>query len=307
MLAIFWKEAADHFGRRRSAMLFGLVMVGVIWGAFVNEAAIISGGTGFFYLDIFTTTSGVPLSLHAFIAFFGPIIGIALGFDSINGERTQGTLSRILAQPVHRDDVYNGKFLAGLLTLAVAVFSMGVAVVGIGMFRLGVPPSGDEMIRLTGFGLIVVLYLSFWLALAMAASIFLRNAVASALMSLTGWIVLSIFVGFAATTAADRIVPEIQTEDDRALHAQVQLWVGRVSPEGLFSEATGVLLDPIYGRFLNPFAIQREQVQGLDFLSPVSAGQSLQLVWPHIVVLLAMVSVLLVVSYARFMREEIRA
>ena len=195
MLAIFWKETADHFGRRRSAMLLGLVMVGVVWGAFVDKTAIITGGTGFFYLDIFTTTSGVPLSLHAFISFFGPIIGIALGFDAINGERTQGTLARILAQPVHRDSVYNGKFLAGLLTLSVAVFSMGVAVVGIGMFRLGVPPSGDEMVRLTGFGLIVVLYLAFWLALAMAASIFLRNAVASALMALGGWIVLSIFVG----------------------------------------------------------------------------------------------------------------
>jgi len=307
MLAIFWKEAADHFGRRRSAMLFGLVMVGVIWGAFVDKSAIITGGTGFFYLDIFTTTSGVPLSLHAFIAFFGPIIGIALGFDSINGERTQGTLSRILAQPVHRDDVYNGKFLAGLLTLAVAVFSMGIAVVGIGMYRLGVPPSGDEMIRLTGFGLIVVLYLSFWLALAMAASIFLRNAVASALMSLAGWIVLSIFVGFLASGVAERIVPEVTTAEQALDRFNVETWIARASPSQLFSEATGILLDPIQGRVLGPLALlQPERLQGL-LISPVSAGQSLQLVWPHIVVLLAMVSILLVASYARFMREEIRA
>lgn len=307
MLAIFWKETADHFGRRRSAMLLGLVMVGVVWGAFVDKTAIITGGTGFFYLDIFTTTRGVPLSLHAFISFFGPIIGIALGFDAINGERTQGTLARILAQPVHRDSVYNGKFLAGLLTLSVAVFSMGVAVVGIGMFRLGVPPSGDEMVRLTGFGLIVVLYLAFWLALAMAASIFLRNAVASALMSLGGWIVLSLFVGFLATGVAERIVPDVQTADEALSRFNVETWIARASPSQLFSEATGILLDPIQGRVLGSLAlVQPGRLEGL-LVSPVSAGQSLQLVWPHIVVLLAMVSTLLVVSYARFMREEIRA
>lgn len=307
MLAIFWKETADHFGRRRSAMLLGLVMVGVVWGAFVDKTAVITGGTGFFYLDIFTTTSGVPLSLHAFISFFGPIIGIALGFDAINGERTQGTLARILAQPVHRDSVYNGKFLAGLLTLSVAVFSMGVAVVGIGMFRLGVPPAGDEMVRLTGFGLIVVLYLAFWLALAMAASIFLRNAVASALMALGGWIVLSLFVGFLATGVAERIVPDVQTADEALSRFNVETWIARASPSQVFSEATGILLDPIQGRVLGSITlVQPERLEGL-LVSPVSAGQSLQLVWPHIVVLLAMVSTLLVVSYARFMREEIRA
>ena len=306
MLAIFWKEAADHFGRRRSAMLFGLVIVGVIWGAFVDKNAVIRGGTGFFYLDLFTTTSGVPLSLHGFIGFFGPIIGIALGFDSINGERTQGTLSRILAQPVHRDDVYNGKFLAGLLTLTVAVFSTGVAVVGIGMFRLGVPPSADEVLRLVGFGAIVVTYLAFWLALAMAASIFLRNAVASALMSLAGWIAISIFIGFAASATAERIVPEVLTQEDALHRFNVETWVARASPAQLFSEATGILLDPIQGRVLTPLALQPDRLEGL-LVSPVSASQSLQLVWPHIVVLFAMVSILLVISYARFMREEIRA
>ena len=65
-------------------------------------------------------TGAILLSaVLSFISFFGPIIGIALGFDAINSERTQGTLSRVLAQPVYRDAVFNGKFLAAMLTLAV--------------------------------------------------------------------------------------------------------------------------------------------------------------------------------------------
>ncbi len=306
MRAIFWKELSDHFGKKRFNLMLGLVLVGVAWAAFIDKDAVVSGGTGSFYLDLFTTTDGVPLSLLSFLSFFGPIIGITLGFDSINSERTQGTLSRILAQPVYRDAVYNGKFLAGLFTLTIVVFSLGIAAVGVAMARYGLPPSGDETLRLIGFGSVTIAYLAFWLALSMAASIFLRNAVASALVSIGVWISISFFIVFAATAVADRMVPDVQDLADQARHTNVQLWVGRVSPERLFSEATGTLLDPIGGRILNPLGVAPERLQGL-LMSPVSAGQSLQLVWPHIVVLLAMIASLIGVSYVRFMREEVRS
>ena len=38
----------------------------------------------------------------------------SFGLDAVNSERAQGTLSRLLAQPIHRDDVINGKFAAGI-------------------------------------------------------------------------------------------------------------------------------------------------------------------------------------------------
>ena len=93
MTALFWKELADHFGRRRFTLLLGLVALGLVWGAFVDLAQLASQGRQFFFLDVFTSTAGVPISLLSFLSFFGPVIGIALGFDAINGERTQGTLA----------------------------------------------------------------------------------------------------------------------------------------------------------------------------------------------------------------------
>jgi ABC-2 type transport system permease protein len=304
--AIYWKELGDHFGRRRFTLLLGLVALGAVWGTFIDKDLMIVSGTGFFYLDVFTTTAGVPISLLAFISFFGPIIGITLGFDSINGERTQGTLSRILSQPVYRDAVYNGKFLAGLTTLAVVLLSLGTTTVGVMMFRIGIAPSAQEMLRLVGFGLVALAYLSFWLALAMTASIFLRTAVSSALVSIGVWIAASFFIVLAASTIADRVVPDVETAEDALRHFNVQRWVERASPGELFTEATGILLDPIRGRVLNPLSVAPERLEGL-LASPVSAGQSLQLVWPHIVVLVSMVAILLALSYVRFMREEIRA
>ena len=207
---------------------------------------------------------------------------------------------------MYRDAVYNGKFLAGLFTLIMVVLSLGIAAVGVAMFRFGLPPSSDEVLRLIGFGFVTIGYLAFWLALSMTASIFLRNAVASALVSIGIWIGISFFIVFASSAIADRMVPDIEEIEDQARHTNIQLWVGRVSPERLYTEATGTLLDPIGGRFLNPLGVAPERLQGL-LLSPVSAGQSLLLVWPHIIALLGMIATLLSVSYVRFMREEIRS
>ena len=309
MWAVFWKELADHFGRRRFVLLLVTVLLGVVWGSFIDVDRLIATGAGFFFLDVFLSADSVPISLLEFLAFFGPIIGIALGFDAINGERTQGTLARLLSQPVYRDAVFNGKFLAGLTTLAIVVVSMGLSVIGVAMFRIGVPPGGDEITRLIGFGLVSIAYLAFWLAAAMTASVFLRTAVASALVSIGVWVAASFFVLLAASAIADRVVSEIETVDDAQRHFNVERWVARASPGELFSEATGILLDPMNGRALSIGAIQAFEPSRFAGLlaSPVPASQSLQLVWPHIVVLLAMVTVLFVVSYVRFMREEIRA
>ena len=44
--------------------------------------------------------------------YLGPLLGIAFGFDAINGERSDRTLPRLVAQPIHRDAVIIGKFVA---------------------------------------------------------------------------------------------------------------------------------------------------------------------------------------------------
>ena len=145
MVAVFWKEMADHLGRRRFVFLLALVVLGFLWGLTIMLREV-EGGQGsvdeFLYLRIFTAGSGVLPSFLFVVSFFGPLVGIILGFDSINGERTQGTLSRLLSQPVFRDAVFNGKFLAGILTLSIVLVSMILAVIGVGMFVLGYAPAG---------------------------------------------------------------------------------------------------------------------------------------------------------------------
>jgi hypothetical protein len=59
------------------------------------------------------------------MVFFGPLLGLALGFDAINKEFSTGTLSILLGQPIFRDSVINGKLIAG--ATALTTLTMGTA------------------------------------------------------------------------------------------------------------------------------------------------------------------------------------
>lgn len=94
-----------------------------------------------------------------------------MGFDAINGERTRGTLSLILSQPIYRDAIINGKFLASLATVAIMIASIMVMIAGISIAKLGVVPNGQEVVRAILFFIACILYIAFWMSLAILFSI----------------------------------------------------------------------------------------------------------------------------------------
>ena len=57
------------------------------------------------FLALFTVGSaniGI-LRVDAFVGMVAPLLGLAFAFDAVNGERSEGTLPRLLAQPIYRD------------------------------------------------------------------------------------------------------------------------------------------------------------------------------------------------------------
>ena len=91
-----------------------------------------------------------------FVAFFGPLIGLVLGFDAINRERAHGTLIKLISQPIYRDAVINGKFLAGLTTITILLVSIVLAISGFGLMLLGIVPGIEEVLRLVVYLIISI-------------------------------------------------------------------------------------------------------------------------------------------------------
>lgn len=293
MATIFRKEMADYFTSIRIVILFLLVFGASAAGLFASFQGIRGVGvdTGFVFLKLFTTSGSEIPSLTTFIALFVPIIGIALGFDAINSERSSGTLSRILSQPIYRDNVINAKFLAGIATLFIMLFATMLIVAGYGLRMIGVPPSSEEIIRLFLYLILTVIYGAFWMGLAILFSVLFRKIATSLLSSIGLWL----FFGFFWVSL---IVPAIAKTTEASLLLQ------RISPNTLFGEATTVLLLPIWrGAGL---LTAGEELQYM-ILNPLSLGQSMLIIWPHIIGLIGITAICFAASYVLFMRQEIRA
>ncbi len=308
--AVFRKELADHFNSRRFLILATIVAVtglAAIYVAAVNIRQEVreTAESGFVFLRLFTASGGSLPPFTSFMGFLGPLVGLALGFDAINGERVRGTLSRLVAQPIHRDSIINGKFLASICIIALMIFALGFIVAGLGLRLIGIPPTGEEVLRILAYLGLSVVYVAFWLALSLLFSVVFRQTATSALAAIATWLFVVIFVGLLAGLIADAVVPVGSDAGAEELlrHERLHQALGRLSPTILYDEATTVLLQPQV-RTLGPVLLSQIEwaVPG-----PLPFGQSLLLIWPHLTGLVAATLVCFAASYVLFMRHEIRA
>src|SRR5262249_28107719 len=150
---VFIKEMSDHLTSVRMRILEWLiVLVGIVTVYFtIQEIKDTTAEDPFLFLKLFSATRETRLSFAVFMTFLVPLVAIGLGFDSINSEFNRRTLSRILAQPIYRDALLFGKFLAGLLALAIGLVSLWLLVLGLGLLLLCLQPSTEDMIPMIGF------------------------------------------------------------------------------------------------------------------------------------------------------------
>ncbi|MGD2269385.1 MAG: ABC transporter permease subunit [Desulfobacterales bacterium] len=311
---ILKKELADHFSSYRFMILFALIaMVSLItvYMAGINLRQELEGVAKprFVFLMLFTSR-GALFSLVQFVAFFGPLIGLILGFDTINRERSDGTLSKLLSQPIYRDDVINGKFLAGVVTIAIMMVSIVMVITGLGLSQVGVVPGIEELWRILIYLIISIVYISFWLGVAILFSILLRNIATSALAALSVWIFFSFFVSLGASVMAGALTPDASENNPDAMisRAKITKAISLASPMELYSDSAATIIDPM--RKTNRSFVQMGFIERLSmarFSGPLPLSQSMFVVAPYIISLLAITVICFAVSYIVFMRQEIRS
>jgi ABC-2 type transport system permease protein len=305
--AVFQRELADNLLSVRMRLLELLVLLtgtGAVYAA-IGEIKNTVGEDQFVFLRIFTIAREPLPSFTTFLAFLIPIVAIALAFDSVNGEFSRRTMSRILAQPIYRDALLFGKILAGLGTLAVFLTGLWLFLMGLGILLLGVPPSGEEILRSLYFLVTAVAYGGVWLALALLFSIVFRAPATAALAALSFWLLFAVFWAMIVpllTALLSPVDPFDPLSQISALNTATGL--NRLSPNTLFAETTHALLNP-GARALGPvFAFQ---LHGALVGAPLPLSQSVLLVWPQLTGLVAASILLFTVGYVVFQRQEVRA
>lgn len=307
------KEFVDHIHSVRFVILVVLVALAGLASVHsasgpIRNAASAATDVPSIFLYVFTLAPDRVPAFHEFIAILGPLLGIAFGFDAVNGERSQRTLPRLVAQPIHRDEVINGKFVAGLGAIALALAAVMAVVVSYGMLRLGIGPTVGEVVRMIAFFVVAVVYIALWLALATVLSVVTRRAATAALAAIAAWLLFTLFGGLIAGLVADTVhpVPATNPTTEQVLdNARLELTVRRFSPSQLYQEATGVLLNP--SRQSTGLVVGEDPSTSQALPSTLSLPDSLVLAWWQVAVLVGGVVVLFAGAYAAFMRQEVRA
>ena len=315
LAAVFKKELCDHFSSYRFVILFALIgMVSFITtymaGIHLRENLEALANIRFPFLMLFSAT-GALFSMIQFVAFFGPLIGLVLGFDCINRERAHGTLIKLISQPIYRDAVINGKFLAGVVTIAIMLVSIVLVISGFGLALVGVVPGIEEIWRLVIYLIISIFYISFWLGIAILFSILFRGIATSALASVALWIFLSFFISLGADVVANAAAPikgQTETRPETLIkNIRIKEIISLTSPMVLYTEATATIIDPMRKTTRSMVLISpMEEILSSRFQNPLSLGQSILIVFPHVTTLVAITLICFAISYLVFMVQEIR-
>ncbi len=315
MWTVMAKEMADNLTGTRIQILeiLGLLAAAGALYAAINVIRTTTAQDPFLLLRLFTTAQEPLPAFVAFLSFLTPLVAIALGFDTINGEFNRRTMSRILAQPIYRDALLLGKYLAGLATLAMVLTAIWLLIAGAGLIFLGVPPSAEEVARGLMFLLATIAYGGVWLGLAFVFSVIFRQPATAALAAIAVWLFFTVFWGILAGVLAQAI---LRCDEGSALwnpggwmncllaRTELELALARFSPNTLYAEVVLALLNPST-RALGP--ILPIQLHRAVLGSPLPFTESLALVWPHLTGLIAAIILLFAAAYVLFQRQEIRA
>jgi ABC-2 type transport system permease protein len=237
-------------------------------------------------------------------------VGLILGFDTINRERNQGTLSKLLSQPIYRDVVINGKFLSGVILITIMMVSIVLVITGLGLIVMGIVPGLEEIWRMIFYLIISIVYISFWLGVAILFSILFRSTATSALAALAVWIFFAFFVSIGANILANALSGDsLQTNEEAVIHqAKIIKAFQLISPMELYTDATATIIDPMRKSARSFVSVgPLENLSMSRFSGPLPLSQSIMIVMPYIISLVAITIICFAVSYTVFMRQEIRS
>jgi len=309
------KELRDQFGSKRFLILFAVVLLLSTLTAYQGVDYIRNNNDAGF-VHIFSGAQ-FGFSFIKIMVNFGPLLGLAIGFDAINKERANGTLSTLLGQPIFRDSVINGKFLAGAAPLATLTVGTVGIMSGLAILMLGFGPTGVEASKILVFTLLTVVYLVFWLSLGILYSVLAKRTSTSIMASIATWLTFSIAISILASVIAGMMVPlpgeffGIPDQDGKggiktspefmeAMQQRTAILsnIERISPTNLYEEAASDILG-VAGGIMRGMGFK-------EFQRTLTLTEALAANWANIATLVVGLVICFSASYMRFLRSEIR-
>jgi len=238
-------------------------------------------------------------SYNSVLGLVAPLLGIAFGYDAISGEREKGTLRIILAQPIYRDSVIAGKLLAFFILTAASLYAATFISLGIFVVGFGGALTLDGLARASIITLAAILLSLVYYSVSLLFSVFSKKSSYSALLSIAVWIIMAVVLPLVATMVALSVAgPPPRISRTQKGVAAFREWSKRFNK--VRNSILSVSPDTYFSRVANTF-LREIAIAGGKTVSLVDALYS---VTPSFAILAIVPLVLLVVSFAVFVKQE---
>ncbi len=149
----------------------------------------------------------VFMFMSEYLMMLGAILAIAMGFDLLSKEKETRSLKSLLSCPVFRDEIINGKALGGTLAL---VFAMGTALlISLAVLLIfSIVPSMNELAAILVFGIVSIVFLLAYFAIALMMSTVLRDSGSALLCTLVIFFILGSLLPIVGSTVAGMVTGE---------------------------------------------------------------------------------------------------
>ena len=151
-------------------------------------------------------------------------LAILFAYNTISGEREDGTLSLVLSNPVPRDALVLGKYLGGMLSL----FPIVVISFTVGVIIAYASPATDfdvgDLLRLVMILIVSLLYVSICYLLGMLLSVWTKETATTLILSMFLWGILTIVHSNIATFAVEKFPPYKPQSEKEARQQVEKIW-----------------------------------------------------------------------------------
>ena len=151
-------------------------------------------------------------------------LAILFAYNTISGEREDGTLKLVLSNSIPRDTIVLGKYLGGMLSLfPIVLVSLIVALLlasssGVAAF------DGNDIAHIVLIFGVSLLYVSTWYLLGLLLSVWTKEAATTLILSMFIWVILTSVHSNVVTFAVDKFSPYQSQPEAAFLQPAFDVW-----------------------------------------------------------------------------------
>ncbi len=243
---------------------------------------------------------GIYSSMFLTLVSYGGILALAIGFDLVSKEKESRSLKTLLARPVFRDEIINGKALGGIALLVLIVGSV-LALSTAYLLVCSIVPSPDDLWMILTYAGVTLLFLVTFFSIALAFSTLCRESGSALLLSLAVFILITFLIPFVTTNIGTALMME---KPDPAAYG------GDTRSEGYQAEITAHLeqtrMVESAVNLLSPQMAINTLIQRIHSYQGTTLEDTLGRIWSSVVALTLYPVVFFAVAYTRFMRMDLR-